>query len=62
MVIIMEEWSNLRVHGGMLAGGVICGVMLWIALGLAGGSLTAGDFIGSILGGLVTGEIMHRLG
>jgi hypothetical protein len=58
----MEEWSPLRVNGGMLAGGVVCGIMLWIALGLAGGNLSIGDLPGAILGGLITGEIMHLLG
>lgn len=58
----MEEWSRLRVNGGMLAGGVVCGIMLWIALGLAGGNLAIGDLPGAILGGLITGEIMHLLG
>ncbi len=58
----MEEWSPLRVNGAMLAGGVVCGIMLWIALGLAGGNLSIGDLPGAILGGLITGEIMHLLG
>ena len=58
----MEEWSKLRVNGGMLAGGVICGIMLWIALGLAGGSLSLGELPGAVIGGLITGEIMHLLG
>lgn len=58
----MEEWSKLRVNGGMLAGGVICGIMLWIALGLAGGSLSLAELPGAIIGGLITGEIMHLLG
>jgi hypothetical protein len=59
---LMEEWSSKRVLGGMLAGGVVCGIMLWLALGLAGGNLAIGDLPGAILGGLVTGYIMHLLG
>ena len=58
----MEEWSRKRVLGGMLAGGVACGIMLWIALGLAGGNLSIYDLPGAILGGLITGYIMHILG
>jgi len=59
---LMEEWSKKRVNGGMLAGGVICGIMLWLALGLAGGGLSMESLPGAILGGLITGEIMHLLG
>jgi hypothetical protein len=59
---IMEEWSSKRVLGGMLAGGLVCGFMIWIALGLAGGNLSAGDLPGALLGGLITGYIMHLLG
>jgi hypothetical protein len=58
----MEEWSKKRVNGGMLAGGVVCGIMLWLALGLAGGGLSIESLPGAILGGLITGEIMHLLG
>ena len=58
----MEEWSAKKVNGAMLAGGVVCGIMLWLALGLAGGNLSVSDLPGAILGGLITGEIMHLLG
>ena len=58
----MEEWSSKRVLGGMLAGGVVCGIMLWLALGLAGGDLSFNAFPGAILGGLITGYVMHLLG
>ena len=58
----MEEWSRKRVVGGMLAGGVVCGIMLWIALGLAGSNLTLDTLPGAILGGLITGYVMHLLG
>ena len=58
----MEEWSKKRVLGGMLAGGVVCGIMLWIALGLAGGSLSFSELPGAILGGLISGYVMHLLG
>ena len=58
----MEEWSSKRVLGGMLAGGVVCGIMLWLALGLAGGNLSIGDLPGALLGGLITGYVMHLLG
>ena len=48
--------------GGMLTGGVICGIMLWIALGLAGGNLSVNELPGAIFGGLISGYIMHLLG
>ncbi len=48
--------------GGMLAGGIICGIMIWLALGLAGGQLSVNDLPGAILGGLITGYVMHLLG
>jgi hypothetical protein len=59
----MEEWSGKRVHGGMLAGGIICGIMLWLALTFAGGAgLNYGDLVGAILGGAISGGIMDALG
>jgi hypothetical protein len=58
-----EDWSSLRIHGGMLAGGIVCGIMLWLALSLAaGGNLNLMDFIGAILGGAISGFIMDMLG
>jgi hypothetical protein len=58
----MEEWSSKKVLGAMLGGGLVCGVMLWLALGLAGGNLTLNDLPGALLGGLISGYIMHLLG
>jgi membrane associated rhomboid family serine protease len=58
----MEEWSKKRVLGAMLGGGVVCGIMLWIALGLAGGNLDIAHLPGAILGGLISGYVMHLLG
>lgn len=57
----MEEWSKNRIRATMLAGGVACGIMLWIAFGLAGGNISMGDLPGAILGGLISGLIMHWL-
>ena len=58
-----EEWSSLRIHGGMIAGGIVCGIMLWLALSLAsGGNWNWMDFVGAILGGAISGGIMDALG
>jgi len=59
----MEEWSSLRLRGGMLGGGIICGIMLWLALSFAsGGNFNAGDLVGAIFGGAISGAIMDALG
>lgn len=57
----MEEWSKKRVLGAMLGGGAICGIMLWLALGLAGGNLSVNELPGAILGGLISGYAIHLL-
>jgi hypothetical protein len=58
----MEEWSKIRVHGGMWAGGIVCGIMLWLAIGLAGGNLTVNELPGALFGGFISGLIMDLLG
>lgn len=46
----------------MVGIGVACGVMLWIALWAASGIYDTESIVGAVMGGAVTGLIMHVLG
>lgn len=46
----------------MLGSGVACAVMLWLSMYVAKGNMDPQVFVGGIVGGLVTGLIMHVLG
>jgi hypothetical protein len=46
----------------MLGSGVACAVMLWFSMYVAKGEIDPQVFMGGIIGGLVTGLIMHVLG
>ncbi len=51
----------------MIVAGILCGIMLWVALGLVAvrqGSeaFTLASLIGACIGGALTGMIMHLLG
>jgi hypothetical protein len=58
----IEEWNDKKVAGTMILGGIVCGIMLWLALGLVAGNLAMDTLPGAILGGIVTGWVMHLLG
>ena len=56
-----------KVPATMIVAGIICGVMLWIAIGLVairqgGNPFTLESLIGACIGGVITGVIMHLLG
>lgn len=58
----VEEWNDTKVGATMVTGGIICGIMLWLALGLVAGNLAVDTLPGAIFGGIVTGYVMHLLG
>lgn len=58
----VEEWNDKKVAGTMVLGGIVCGVMLWLALGLVAGNLAFDTLPGAILGGILSGGVMHLLG
>ena len=58
----IEGWNDKKIAGTMILGGIICGIMIWLALGLAADSLTFDTLPGAILGGITTGYVMHLLG
>ncbi len=58
----VEEWNNRKVGATMVLGGIACGIMLWLALGLVAGNLALDTLPGAILGGILSGGVMHLLG
>ena len=51
-----------KVLAVMLGSGVACAVMIWLSMYVANGKMDPDIFAGGIVGGLVTGLIMHVLG
>ena len=56
-----------KVPTTMIVAGILCGVMLWIAIGLVAirsgaDAFTFESLIGACIGGVITGLIMHLLG
>jgi hypothetical protein len=51
-----------KVMAVMLGSGVVCAVMMWISIYVAKGDMDPQVFVGGIVGGLITGLIMHVLG
>jgi hypothetical protein len=51
-----------KVMAIMLVSGVACAVMMWLSMYVVNGDMDPSIFTGGIIGGLVTGLIMHVLG
>jgi hypothetical protein len=46
----------------MLISGVACAIMMWLSMYVVNNELDPEIFVGGIVGGLVSGFIMHVLG
>jgi hypothetical protein len=51
-----------KVAAVMIGSGVVCAIMLWMAMWASSGNFDAEPIVGGLVGGVVVGLIMHVLG
>ncbi len=52
---------DVKALGTLLGSGAICGVCMWIAFSVVGGSLDFAALFGAVMGGLVSGGAIYAL-